>query len=450
VRVFEGASDENRTGDDVIVDGRIITGENSVAAIDRGVSVLAWARVDGVSPSTPASPTPIRTFVAPSDPVAEDGPVVQGTNGNDIIFQSNASWETLLGLAGDDVFVAITSKITPFDDTWDGGGGVNTAYFAGIDTPITVNLAVGTAERKHGTGYGGDLNLINIQNVVGSAHKDLLTGDAGSNTLWGHDGNDQLVGGGGDDTLDGGQGNDVLRGGEGVDVVRGGTGADEIRWHVGDLGRDEIEWFVLGEDTIAFGDDFLVTADPAGSLFVVGSFLDTILIADTIEAGWQEIAIFRSVDDDALQAAINNGILFGYEAGELGDDAPGGLAGPARPDTGRGGGTVADDVIVDGRIITAENFDTAALGGGAGTVAYSDLMVDAAMAHATRDDALITGVDPAAHMLFGDGSVRFVRDSIGADVWSDTFADPSDMSAISSNNLHQLGLASHSYDSGVF
>lgn len=364
-RVVEGAPGTSRTGDDVIVDGGIITGEPPAAAADHAVSVLAWARVDGVSSPLKSGASPIRGFVAPPDPVAEGGTVVQGTNGNDIIFQSNAPWETLLGLAGDDVFVGLTSKITPYSDTWDGGGGVNTAYFGGIDTPITVNLAAGDARREHGEAAGGTLHLINIQNVVGSAHNDSLTGDAGPNTLWGHDGKDLLVGGGGGDTLDGGQGNDVLRGGEGADVIRGGPGADEIRWHVGDLGRDVIEGFVLGEDRIDFGDGFLVTADPKGSLLVVGSFGDAILMADTIEAGWQEIAILRNMDDDALQAAINNGILFGYEAGPLGNGAPDGLFGPARPDTGRGGGTVVDDVIVDGPIITAWQWPDALYGASA-------------------------------------------------------------------------------------
>lgn len=424
VRVFDGVSDTNGAGDDVIFDGRIITGEDPAAAINHGVSVLAWARVDGVSSSTQVSSTPIRTFVAPSDPAAELGTVVQGTNGNDIIFQTNASWETLLGLGGDDVFVGVTSKVTPYSDTWDGGSGVNTAYFAGIDTPITVNLANGTARREHGEVAGGSLDLINIQNVVGSAHDDSLTGDAGPNTLWGHDGDDLLVGGAGDDTLYGGQGNDVLRGGEGVDVIRGESGADVIRWHVGDLGRDEIEGFVLGQDTIAFGDGFLVTADPADSLFVVGSFGEGVLMADTIEAGWQEIAIFRGISDGALLAAINNGVLFGYEAGPLGDDAPGGLAGPQRPDRG----TIADDVIVDGRIITGENFDSASLGGG-------DL--------ATWQEAYGSGYasehSGGVTVLMGDGSVRFVRESIGTGTWSAAPADPADA----------LAMLSHTDDPGM-
>lgn len=412
VRVFDAASDTNGTGDDVVVDGRIITGEYPAGAIDHGVSVLAWARVDGVSSSTQANSTPIRTFVAPSDPSLDLGTVVEGTNGNDIIFQTNASWETLLGLGGDDVFVAVTSKVTPAPDTWDGGSGINTAYFAGIDTPITVNLANGTARRDHGDVSFGGVDLINIQNAVGSAHDDTLTGDAGPNTLWGHDGNDLLIGGAGDDTLDGRQGNDVLRGGEGVDVIRGASGADEIRWHVGDLGRDEIEGFVLGQDRIAFGDGFLVTADPADSLFVVGSFGEGVLMADTIEAGWQEIAIFRGISDDALQAAVNNGVLFGYEAGPLGEDAPGGLAGPRRPDHG----TIADDVIVDGRIITGENYDSASLGGG--------------------DASQHSG---GVHMLMADGSVRFVRESIDAGTWSAGLADPADA----------LAMLSHTDDPGM-
>jgi prepilin-type processing-associated H-X9-DG protein len=400
VRVFDGASDANGTGDDMGGDGRMTAGEDAASAIDHGVSVLAWARVDGVSSSTRASSTPIRTFVAPSDPSFDLGTVVEGTNGNDIIFQTNASWETLLGLGGDDVFVAVSSKETPAPDTWDGGSGVNTAYFAGVDTPVGVNLATGTATRDHpGDLDVGGVDLINIQNVVGSAHDDTLTGDAAANTLWGHDGHDLLVGGGGDDTLDGGLGNDVLRGGEGIDLIRGASGADEIRWHVGDLGRDEIEGFVLGEDSIGFGDGFLVTADPADSLFVVGSFGEGVLMADTIEAGWQEIAIFRGISDDALQAAINNGVLFGYEAGPLAEDAPGGLAGPARPDQGRGGG-------------------------------------DLAMWQETYGAAYAPQHSGGVNVLMADGSVRFVRESVDPDIGH---VDPTDA----------LAMPSHTDDTGI-
>lgn len=54
----------------------------------------------------------------------------------------------------------------------------------------------------------GDV-LTSIENLLGSAFDDLLTGNDGTNVLAGLEGNDTLKGGGGADTLDGGSGSDT-------------------------------------------------------------------------------------------------------------------------------------------------------------------------------------------------------------------------------------------------
>lgn len=304
--------------------------------IGHGTSVLAWARVDGTAPT--ASVGPSAALAAPPDPAADVGTTVQGTNGDDIMWQTGAAWETLLGLGGNDVFVALADKQAPLQkDTWDGGAGTNWAHFSNVVTPVRVDLARyadrGEAQRAYeqpGGGYAYDagISLHNIQNVIGSAHGDRIIGDAGANELWGHDGDDLLHGGAGDDVLVGGVGNDGLRGGPGNDWLEGGPGADIIRWEAGDLGHDTIVGFVLGQDSLAFGAGFLVTADPKHSLLVIGNATEATLRADTIGAGWQDLATFVGIGNKDLIAAINNGVLFGYQAGPLADGAPGG---PCRP-----------------------------------------------------------------------------------------------------------------------
>ena len=57
-----------------------------------------------------------------------------------------------------------------------------------------------------------------VENLIGSAHNDILAGDRRDNDLDGGAGNDTLYGGpgGGDDVMAGGLGNDRIFGGQGT------------------------------------------------------------------------------------------------------------------------------------------------------------------------------------------------------------------------------------------
>ena len=68
--------------------------------------------------------------------------------------------------------------------------------------------------------------LYSIENLIGSAHDDELTGDDGVNTLTGGGGDDTLLGLNDDDELDGGNGRDILDGGKGIDKMHGGADDD--------------------------------------------------------------------------------------------------------------------------------------------------------------------------------------------------------------------------------
>jgi Ca2+-binding RTX toxin-like protein len=114
--------------------------------------------------------------------------------------------DSLLGDANDNRFVGGFG-----DDLIDGRGGVDQAAYFDAFEPVIVDLAAGTA-----TGWGAD-TLVDIEDVLGSAHADVLAGDEGPNAV---------MGGSGDDTLEGAAGNDVLIGDVGVDTADGGPGAD--------------------------------------------------------------------------------------------------------------------------------------------------------------------------------------------------------------------------------
>ena len=103
---------------------------------------------------------------------------------------------------------------------------------------VSINLAAGTAS---GGDAAGDV-LTSIENLVGSAYNDFLTGDGAFNFIDGGAGNDTLDGGAGNDTLLGGAGIDRLTGGAGDDILNGGTGSDTFVFAPG-FGHDVIQDF---------------------------------------------------------------------------------------------------------------------------------------------------------------------------------------------------------------
>jgi Ca2+-binding RTX toxin-like protein len=78
-----------------------------------------------------------------------------------------------------------------------GGGGIDTASYRTSTTWVNANLHTGLG--SHGDAQGDSLSST-IENLIGSDHGDLLTGNAGANTIEGGLGNDGIHGQGGDDT----------------------------------------------------------------------------------------------------------------------------------------------------------------------------------------------------------------------------------------------------------
>jgi Ca2+-binding RTX toxin-like protein len=186
-------------------------------------------------------------------------PLINGTAGNDVI-TATPNDSTINGLGGDDTLIGQggndvlnggdgndTLDGGLGNDTLDGGAGVNTASFNHFPTPVTVNLAKGTA-----TGQGNDV-LRNIQNVIGSNFNDTIIGNAVDNVIDGGAGTDTVrfdgvaaavtvdlsqgtATGQGNDTLlnienvTGSSLNDTITGDAGNNVIDGGAGNDTVRF----------------------------------------------------------------------------------------------------------------------------------------------------------------------------------------------------------------------------
>jgi Ca2+-binding RTX toxin-like protein len=120
----------------------------------------------------------------------DDHNMIKAYDGDDVLF----------GFAGDDALFGGRGA-----DHLDGGTGIfDTAFYSDSNTGVLVNLELGFG--RHGTAEGD--TLVNVDDIVGSPHRDTLIGNGGSNRLMGEVGDDRLTGGMGADFLFGGDGGD--------------------------------------------------------------------------------------------------------------------------------------------------------------------------------------------------------------------------------------------------
>lgn len=170
------------------------------------------------------------------------------TNVNRVV--GGAFADTLIGSAGNDRFDGgsgndyLTGRAGA--DQLIGGAGIDSALYGDSAAGVQVNL-------QSGTGAGGSAagdTLSGVENVIGSSHNDVLTGNGGDNGLWGDLGNDSVAGGSGADLLRGDAGNDTLDGGLGADRLDGGAGIDTASYAHSGLGVT----VDLGAGTARFGD----------------------------------------------------------------------------------------------------------------------------------------------------------------------------------------------------
>lgn len=172
----------------------------------------------------------------------EDIEDVVGSLGPDVL-RGSAADNRLAGLNGDDVLSGEGGN-----DQLYGSYGNDTAGYDAAPAGVTVNLRTRTAQP---TGAAGNDLLSEVENLVGSAFADSLTGDIYPNRLDGGDGGDTLSGYHGNDIL--APGSSPSGGPDGADAVDGGVGVDTITY----AGR-------TGGVAVRFGYPRNVGADPNG------------------------------------------------------------------------------------------------------------------------------------------------------------------------------------------
>lgn len=198
--------------------------------------------------------------------------------GNDTLDASSAGKTVNVNAgSGDDL---IAGGI--LSDFLDGGADTDTVDYSGANAAVTVNLAAGSA-----TGFGTD-NVVNFENIIGSANGDTLIGDAQNNSL---------SGGAGDDVLEGAAGNDVLNGGAGTDTAdfSNAAAAVSVNLAAGTASGD-------GEDTLVAIEN--VTGSDA---------------ADTLTGDGGNNRLTAGLGDDSLIGGLGNDIFDGGDGNDTVD-----------------------------------------------------------------------------------------------------------------------------------
>jgi Ca2+-binding RTX toxin-like protein len=101
-----------------------------------------------------------------------------------------------------------------------GGGGGDWLDYSLVTTPVSVNLATGSASRVAGGATG---KVSQVQNVVGGAGNDTLVGNAAGNILIGGSATNVITAGSGRSLLIGGTGSATMKGGPADDILIAGT-----------------------------------------------------------------------------------------------------------------------------------------------------------------------------------------------------------------------------------
>ncbi|MEO5337842.1 MAG: Ig-like domain-containing protein [Magnetospirillum sp. WYHS-4] len=268
---------------------------------------------------------------------------VVGTDGDDVMFGSTGT-DVLVGGAGDDVVdggagddILVGGNGAGFD-TYIGGTGIDTVTFQSSTQGVVVDLSkiegastdANARPDADAAGYIDTDRIEGVENVLGSTHDDVISGNAAANVL---------IGSGGDDVLTGGAGDDLL---VGDNLALAGFVGSEDLIHL-DMTA------AAGSDTATFTGnlkDYTLVVDAAAGTVTVTDTLgrdgtDTLVGIENLRFADGTFTVQQALD--SLGAVIDGGAGDDVIAGGAGDDV---IAGGAGDDVIEGG--AGDDVIEGG------------------------------------------------------------------------------------------------------
>lgn len=230
-----------------------------------------------------------------------------GGPGNDNLIGAGGSDRLYGGIGNDRLFGGADSKLIDLDtrmfdgddylegglgaDRLEGGEGFDTASYAGSTRGVEVDL--NRAGSQTGWGHArGDI-LVSIEDLIGSAHDDRLTGDGGANII------------------EGGAGDDLIDGAEGVDTVSYFSARFGVEVNLSPDPVRPAHGFARLWDTNAEAEALLVEEDELRSIeSVIGTAFDDVIRGSKLASG----TLSGGAGDDHFQIAYDDTAVSGGAA----------------------------------------------------------------------------------------------------------------------------------------
>jgi Ca2+-binding RTX toxin-like protein len=217
--------------------------------------------------------------------------VIDGTDGDDYL-DGGMGNDTINGGAGNDVIKAGYGI-----DQYNGGEGSDTLDYS-FANALWVNLQTGELGDPGGPAVE---HFTSIENFIGGAGDDIITGSDVANRLEGGDGDDVIFGGGGDDWINAGYGVDQVDGGEGSDTLEymfaGGLDVNLELGEIRDIGNPTVaERFSNIENVRTGSGNDIITASNSINVMDGGTGDDTFRFLTTAAADGDTILGFEPGD----------------------------------------------------------------------------------------------------------------------------------------------------------
>lgn len=314
--------------------------------------------------------------------------------------------DTLAGAAGNDSYVFLNGS---GNDTVSepSSSDLDILDFSGASSGVTIDLSSTTTQTWV---TGSSLTLsdgTSIEQLIGSAYADTLTGNTRSNIFIGGSGNDTISGADGDDSIFGDAGDDSLLGGSGNDI-----------YYFNDAAQ---------------GSDILVESSSAGSDMLDFASSDvgvTLSLASTSSQSWGDgtISLSSVANFESIKGSYQNDLLTGNSA----DNYLWGGFGNDTLSSGDGNDTL-DGSIGDDSMTGGNGSDTYFFYLPPDFIGAIDLGADQVIESSNADEDLLSFIDVATGITldlsstsaqdWGEGTITLSSSSGIEDLAGSNFAD---------------------------